>query len=162
MSIYFEHFRQALVLFLVAGISDGIDGYLARRFNWKSRFGSIADPLADKLLLVSSYLAITLADLVECWLALIVLGRDVVILVGAIVYHFWIGRYQIIPSILGKFCTLCQMIYVLIVVMYAARWPMPEVAVHYGQWLVVIVTLVSGLSYVWVWGRKAMAAGSGA
>ncbi|PID42056.1 MAG: CDP-alcohol phosphatidyltransferase [Proteobacteria bacterium] len=158
VSICFESFRQALLLFLIAGVSDGVDGYLARRFDWKSRFGSIADPLADKLLLVSSYLAITAVGLVDWWLALIVLGRDFVILVGAGLYHYFYGRYEITPSLLGKSSTLCQIVYVLVVIMYAAQWPMPELAVQSGKWLVAFISLASGLAYLWVWGRKALIA----
>lgn len=155
VSICLEDFRQALWLFLIAGVSDGVDGFLARKFEWKSRFGSIADPLADKLLLVTSFVVLTYIGLIDYWLALLVLGRDLIILLGAWSYHLLFGRYEIRPSRLGKLSTLCQILYVLLVVLVAAGWPMPEEAVYWGRYIVAFLAVISVAGYMWLWGMKA-------
>ena len=79
-----QQFAAALLLFFVAGLSDGLDGYLAKRNNWGSRLGSILDPLADKLLLISSYVALGWLGLIPVWLVAVVLIRDIVIVSGAL------------------------------------------------------------------------------
>jgi len=79
-----EEYSLALLLFVIAGVSDGIDGYLAKRFHWQSRLGSILDPIADKLLIVSSYAAVTWMELIPLWLWLCVLARDVIIVSGSL------------------------------------------------------------------------------
>ncbi len=155
ISICVEEFLQALILFFIAGVSDGVDGYLARRFSWKSRFGSIADPLADKLLLVTSFIVLTYVERIDLWLTLLVLGRDVLILVGALSYHYCFGKYEIKPLMLGKLSTLCQIVYVLVVVLFAAGWPMPEIAVLWGKYVVGTIAVLSVSAYARVWFAKA-------
>lgn len=155
MSVYSAQYMQALVLFFVAGLSDGVDGFLARQFNWKSRFGAIADPLADKLLLVTAYLMLALTDQIPMWLLYLVIGRDILILAGALGYHFFISHYDIKPSWLGKTCTMLQIVYVLLVMMSLADLPMPLWAVSNGLWLIGLITLLSGVHYYLVWGIKA-------
>lgn len=155
MSVYSAQYMQALVLFFVAGLSDGVDGFLARQFNWKSRFGAIADPLADKLLLVTAYLMLALTDQIPMWLLYLVIGRDILILAGALGYHFFISHYDIKPSWLGKTCTMLQIVYVLLVMMSLADLPMPLWTVSNGLWLIGLITLLSGVHYYLVWGIKA-------
>lgn len=154
LSVYYDHFRQALLIFFVAGLSDGVDGFLARQFNWKSRFGAIADPLADKLLLITAYLALAMSGELPWWLTLMVLGRDVLIVLGALSYHFFIGPYDIKPSWAGKTCTLIQIVFVLAVIMSLAELPMPDWVLQRGQSLVTTITLFSGIHYYVVWGRR--------
>ena len=113
-SLHYEYYRQALALFFIAGLSDGIDGFIARRFNWKSRFGAIADPLADKLLLITAYVVLTVMGHLPLWLTVLVFSRDIIIVVSALGYHYLIGRYEMKPSLLGKLSTFSQIIYVLI------------------------------------------------
>ena len=79
-------FFTALVLFAVAGFSDALDGFLAKHYHWESRLGSILDPLADKLLLVASFATLTWLGLIPYWLLWLVLGRDVLIVAGALAY----------------------------------------------------------------------------
>lgn len=153
--LYVEYFRQALLLFFIAGLSDGVDGYLARKYNWKSRLGAIADPLADKFLLVAAFVTLTLMGEISWQLGLLVLGRDLVIVIGALIYHYRFGRFDITPSYLGKLSTLLQITFVLVVVMTLAGLPMPEIAITGGQWLVGVVTLLSGLHYTLIWGGRA-------
>ncbi|QEY64524.1 CDP-alcohol phosphatidyltransferase family protein [Metapseudomonas lalkuanensis] len=145
---------QALVLFAVAGGSDALDGFLARRFGWTSRFGSLFDPLADKLLLVTSFICLTITQVLPLWLTLVVFLRDLVILLGAGLFRVIAGPADFSPSRLGKLTTLLQMLLVVCLllelslapVLASLRWPL--------SWLVLVVTLCSGTQYVWDWGRK--------
>lgn len=105
-------FDWALGLFVVAGVSDAVDGFLAKHFHWQSRLGSYLDPVADKLLLISSYLALGWLDLVPFWLAGLVVLRDVVIFGGAVAYYFLLKPFEGQPLLISKLNTLCQLLLV--------------------------------------------------
>lgn len=159
--IYFileREFSYALVLFFVAGISDALDGYLAKRNNWISRLGSILDPLADKLLLVFSYLALGWLHEIPMWLVIAVMVRDVVIVVGAIAYHELIGEYDMMPTWMSKTNTFFQILLVLTVVFSLGAYTLPVWLIDGLVYTVAMTTLISGINYVWVWGRRAVAA----
>lgn len=155
ISLYNEQYRSALLVFLIAAASDGFDGYLARHFDWKSRLGAIADPLADKALLITSYLMLTLTGVLPLWLFLLVIGRDLVIVSGGLAYHHFIGRFDMQPSMLGKLNTLVQILVVLAIVIYLAGYPMQPWVIPGGIWLVAATALASGLHYILVWTRRA-------
>lgn len=152
-----REFSFALVLFFIAGISDGLDGYLAKRNNWTSRLGSILDPLADKLLLVFSYFALGWLGEIPMWLVVAVVIRDLIIVVGAIAYHELIGEYDMTPTWVSKANTFFQIVLVLIVVFSAGAYMLPEVVIDGLVIIVAITTVASGFNYVWVWGRRAIA-----
>lgn len=151
MFVWGHQYIEALVVFFFAGLSDGVDGFLARQFNWKSRFGAIADPLADKLLLMTAYVMLALTSQIPVWLVCLILGRDLVIVCGALSYHYFISHYEIKPSVFGKACTMSQIIYVLVVIVKLAEIPMPASVVTNGLWVVAAITLFSGLHYIGVW-----------
>lgn len=154
-SLYAEDYVLAMIIFFVAGLSDGVDGFLARQFNWKSRFGAIADPLADKLLLMTAYIMLALTLQIPAWFAILILGRDFLIVGGALIYHYFVSHYEIKPSIFGKACTLSQIVYVLILIISLAKLPMPSEVLEYGLWVVAFITSLSGVHYFYVWGLKA-------
>ncbi|WP_336368532.1 CDP-alcohol phosphatidyltransferase family protein [Marinobacter sp. C2H3] len=154
-SLLAEHYRQALLIFGAAAITDAVDGFLARHFGWRSRVGAIADPLADKALLITSYLMLTLTAVLPVWLFLVVLARDLLIVGGALAYHVGIGRYEMAPSLPGKINTLVQILVVLSIIILLADWPMQPWVVDVGIALVTVSAAVSGGHYLWVWGRKA-------
>lgn len=154
-SLYFESYRQALIIFFIAGASDGIDGFLARHFNWKSRLGEIADPLADKLLLVTAYVVLTITGHLPLWLTVLVFSRDIIIVASALIYHYWIGPYEMKPSMLGKVNTFLQILYVLMVIVSLSGIQMPQVTLNYGAWAVATIAVLSCAHYGIVWGRKA-------
>lgn len=149
-----HHYMLALGLFFVAGASDALDGFLARTFGWFSRFGAIADPLADKLLLVMTFVTLTYVGELPLWLTATVLGRDLVILVGALTYHWCLGPYQMHPTLLGKLSTFTQITFVLVVICNLAGIAMPPWSLSQGQWLVALVAFVSGLHYTLLWGTR--------
>lgn len=151
------HGRQglALLLIIVAGISDGLDGFLAKRFDWRSRLGGILDPLADKLLLVTSFLILTYLGEVPVWLAAVVISRDVVIVAGGIVFEWLIGPVQPEPSRASKANTGAQLLYLLATIGAAGfDWPAGGAVLSLGA-LVLVTSVVSGLDYVLRWSAKA-------
>lgn len=157
VSLRFGDFPLALILILIAGLSDGIDGYLARRFDWRTRLGGLLDPLADKLLLVTVILTLTSMDLTPIWLACVVIGRDLIIVAGATVYHFLIGSITPNPSVASKINTICQLLYVLVVIAHqASGWP-PEIGILLVGGAVLLTSVVSGFDYVIRWSAKAAA-----
>jgi cardiolipin synthase (CMP-forming) len=144
--------------FGVAAVSDGLDGWLAKRFGWTSRLGKILDPIADKLLLVSLYLTLTALGRVPLWLTAAVVLRDVVIVLGAAAYRYWIGYLEGHPTVVSKLNTLLQLIFVLLVIA-RAQWPdLPAAATLWLGAAVFVTTVVSGLDYVMTYARDAVRA----
>lgn len=154
-----QRFGWALVLFFIAGVSDGLDGYLAKRNGWESRLGGLLDPLADKVLLVSSFLPLALIGVVPVWLVLLVILRDLVIVTGALVYHYRIAELEAAPSMLSKINTTAQIILVLSVVLDRGLLALPQWLIVSLVWVVCLTTIASGLDYVWVWSRRAVRIG---
>lgn len=150
-----QEYRLALLIFVVASVTDGLDGFLARHFNWRSRFGAVADPLADKALLVTAYLVLTYTSVLPVWLFSLVLGRDLIIVGGALVYHYCIGRFAMEPSVPGKLNTLVQVIVILGVVVILAGLPVQSGWLDAGIWLVAVSTVFSGGHYIVVWSARA-------
>lgn len=150
-------FELAFVLFLAAGVSDGIDGALARRFAWTSRFGAIADPLADKLLVAVVYVLLAIDGALPVWLAVLVLGRDLLIIGGALCYHLLIDRLEMAPTRLGKANTLLHILFVgTVLAGLAGLLPAQLVALLPGGIvLITVMTLVSGADYVLTWSDRA-------
>ena len=105
VSIYQENYLTALVLFIVAGLSDGLDGYLARRFNWTSEFGQFADPLADKCLILATLLALAFSERLPLWFTYTMLTRDGLILIGSMLYLLLFDSNQALPNRWGKYYT---------------------------------------------------------
>ena len=137
-----------LGFFALAAALDGVDGFIARRFNQRSELGAVLDPLADKLLLVSAVVVLSLphSHLVPLprWFALAVLSRDVLAVIGLAVVHFMVGRVALRPRWTGKTATVLQMA--------TALWTMLGWLVEVQGWLAgsaTILTLVSGIQYGW-------------
>lgn len=155
VSLLMGNYKLAFFLFLFAGLTDAVDGYLARRFQWISRWGAMVDPLADKLLMVSSYLALTYLNILPVWLLAIVLTRDVVIVTGGICYHFLIGQYDFKPSLISKANTFFQIILVIVVLSHYSYDLFNAVWMDTLIYLVLFTTTVSMINYIWVWGWRA-------
>ncbi|MDZ7751176.1 MAG: CDP-alcohol phosphatidyltransferase family protein [Gammaproteobacteria bacterium] len=151
----------AMVIMAVAGITDGLDGYLARRFDWRSRLGAILDPLADKLLMMASYITLGYLGHIPLWLTLLVVGRDVVIMAGATVYYYLFDQIEMTPTPLSKANTALQVALLVVVVGALAGLAVPPWGLAGMIWLVAASTLVSGLHYVWVWSDEARQAAGG-
>ncbi len=145
-----ENLAAALVIFVIAGVSDGADGMVARLFNQKSRLGSYLDPLADKLLLVASFVVLGWKKFVPVWLTVLVISRDVMILLGVLIVFLTRHSFTANPSILSKLTTCLQLLTVFVVL---ARDLLPSV-VHLLTplfWITGLFTVVSGLHYMHYW-----------
>ena len=151
-----DRFGLALLLFGVAGASDAIDGYLAKRNNWTSRMGAIMDPLADKLLLVCAFITLGWLGWIPVWLVILVILRDVVILTGALVYHFKIESVTMEPSVASKLNTFTQIMLVLAVMFSRGIQELPAIFIDVLLYSVLITTVWSGIGYVWTWSRRAI------
>ncbi|QIK37396.1 CDP-alcohol phosphatidyltransferase family protein [Caldichromatium japonicum] len=154
-----HEFGWALVLFLIAGLSDGLDGYLAKRYGWQSRLGGLLDPLADKTLLVCCFLVLGAQGLIPLWLVLAAIFRDIVIISGALLYNYGIGEVEAAPILTSKINTAVQIILVIAVIFDAGLYDLPEGLIAALSWLCLLTVAVSGVQYVWIWGRKAIARG---
>jgi CDP-diacylglycerol--glycerol-3-phosphate 3-phosphatidyltransferase len=142
----------AIAVFLLAAISDGLDGYVARRYHQHSKLGVILDPIADKGLLLSGVITLSISNWSEsdpdygkfpAWFPVLVITRDAVILVGSAVLHLLNGKVQVRPSWTGKVATVCQMCAIAWVMLQLRFLPLPFVVIVAG-----FFTVVSGVIYV--------------
>jgi len=148
-------YRLALWLFAAAAVSDGLDGYLAKRFNWTSELGKILDPLADKLLLVTVFIELAWLEVIPWWLSAAVVARDVMIGLGALTYRVWFGPLRGRPTVLSKINTAVQLLYVLLVTFSAAAGVPLRDVLEAGVALTLVTTVVSGLDYIVRFTRRA-------
>jgi cardiolipin synthase len=151
------HYGPTLVLFVVAALSDVLDGYLAKTFNWTTELGKVLDPLADKLLLVSVFITLAWLGMVPVWLAAVAVARDVIIGAGAWVYQLLFGPLEGQPTVPSKLNTMIQLLFIIAVVGRAANPGVPGwLTVALGA-LVLVTTVVSGVDYTATYVRKAVA-----
>ena len=154
-----ERFVLAVALFVIAGLSDGLDGFLAKRFGWTSRLGGILDALADKFLLVSTFICLGWLDKIPWWLVALVLLRDLLIVVGATVYNFRIERVQPEPTLISKLNTVMQITLAAVAVFDLAFALIPGWFIELLIAVVAATTISSGPGYVLEWSRRARARG---
>lgn len=173
-SLFLWHGEIALALGLmaVAGISDGVDGALARHYNWQTHLGSILDPLADKILVAATFIVFTFQGYIPLWLAVLTIGRDLIILFGGTLYRIFFGPFEIKPSLISKANTAMQVVTLILIMLYllpSASVQLPLLAQlgeylggsteqwvdPYCLWLLAILGAVSGAHYVVVWGARA-------
>lgn len=145
----------ALALFAAAAVSDGLDGYLAKRFNWTSDLGRVLDPLADKLLLVVVFVTATWLGLVPWWLTAAAVARDVMIGLGALVYRLWFGPLHGRPTLVSKANTALQIAYLIGVIVAAAYDFPPEELLLALAFATLGTTVFSGVDYVFAFTRRA-------
>ena len=144
----------ALILFFVAGITDGLDGYIAKKFNCASQFGAILDPIADKLLIASAYIMLAILQDIPFWLLVVVMFRDLVIVVGFLVLVTLRDDVKMIPTYISKINTFLQIALMVTVLMEKAAWLVIPLLVDTLIIGVLITTVISGIQYVWLWGIK--------
>lgn len=136
----------ALGVFAVAALTDALDGWVARSRGLQSRLGAFLDPLADKLLLTAGFLTLTYLRVLPAWVTIVVLSRDLMLVVGALLIHVMGGRLTPRPSLAGKLATFFQVLTVLLglTVRYLAA-PMLLVP---AMWVAAAFTIVSGIQYL--------------
>jgi cardiolipin synthase len=151
-----RRYDAALLLFALSALSDFADGYIARRWNAHTRFGAIADPVADKLTMLAVTLALGAQGLLPVWVVAAIIVRDLVIVGGALAYHCLVGRYDMAPSVLSKLNTAIEFL-VLASVLAGAAGLIDVSAARPPLFGLLLLTIVaSGTHYVWVWGRLAL------
>lgn len=151
---------EACGLMTIAGVSDAFDGFLARRFNWASKLGAVLDPLADKLLVAVVFLVFTWQGHIPLWIAVIVLGRDFVILAGAGVYKALYEEIDIAPTFLSKANTAMQLVSLILLMIGLLQVAgLSSIALAlvdpYCFYILAVLGIASGVDYVFTWGTKA-------
>jgi len=159
MLILRGQYSWAIALFFFAGFSDGLDGYLATRFNWQTRLGGLLDPVADKLLVAGLFITLAWVGQIPAWLATVVILRDVVIFGGAVAYNFLIEPVRGEPSRISKLNTALELMFLFFALSHAGfGWPDTITLTVLGASILVTV-VISGADYVWSWSRRARAGG---
>ena len=150
-----ERYSMALLLFVIAGASDALDGFLAKYFSWTSELGGLLDPIADKLLLIGAILALGWLNELPGWLVALVILRDLLIVGGAVSYHALIERFEAAPLMISKLNTLVQLILVCAVIIHYGMIPLSEGLLTGLIMLTALTTVWSGAAYVRQWSQRA-------
>jgi cardiolipin synthase (CMP-forming) len=140
------NYCKALILFILAGVSDMADGLIARAWQQKSRLGSYLDPLADKLLMAASFVTLSIYHQIPSWLTVLVLSRDVILAVGVVIFRLADIPLVVRPSLAGKWTTTFQLITVGFVLLNKI-WPFPPLVLPFFFWVTGVLTTISGLQY---------------
>ena len=151
-----KQFLWSLLVFLVAGVSDALDGYLAKRFDARTQLGAILDPLADKALILSAYITLSVLLLIPFWLVVVVVFRDVIIIVGYLIMTLFFGSIEMKPLMISKLNTFTQIVYILIVLGVLAGAALLADVVPVLAIVVLVTSVCSGAAYVYIWSVKAM------
>lgn len=147
MAVLYHKLYFAFAVFIIAAITDGLDGYIARTFNQKTQLGAMLDPIADKMIIGSAFISFSIVAGLPAYLKMpvyvpiIIISRDVIILLGAIIIYLHSGKLDIKPTLLGKVTTFCQMITITALLL----------RFMYSNWIwnfTTIVTVISGLDYI--------------
>ena len=149
-----HRYDLAVVLFVIAGISDGVDGYLAKRFGWESRFGGVLDAIADKLLLVSTFIVLWLLTVFPLWLVALIIMRDLLIVGGGVIYNLKVEKFNAEPSLMSKLNTVLQIILATVGVVSLGLIDVLPVVIYVLTWAVAITVVMSGFGYANTWGRR--------
>ena len=152
--LWLRDFDTAFWLFCLAALTDLFDGYLARRLNQKSEFGAWLDPIADKLMLLTTLFMLFWDGLLPLWLVVVVAGRDAVVVGGALAYRAITGGLKVAPSLLGKLATGVEFVLVSLTLAEAALVLGLAPAIPVLTILAGVLAAGSGLHYVWVWAGK--------
>jgi len=150
-----KQYENALGLIAIAGISDFLDGFLAKRNNWRSNLGAALDPAADKILLVSVFVTLYFMDLIPFWLMATVLMRDFMILFGLALYYYFIEKPNPNPSFVSKLNTNLQIFFVLFVIAGQIFSSNIDLIIQFTGSLVFLTSILSGMDYWISWSIKA-------
>lgn len=146
--LIYERYDHALAVILIAGLTDGLDGTIARVANQRTKLGAYLDPLADKLLLTSGFVTLSVLHLVPLWVAILVVSRDLILLTGALLSRFTDSSLDMSPTLIGKGTTVFQLLYIVLVVIFTSR----HLERHLLQpllYFMVALTVSSGLHYLY-------------
>lgn len=148
MALFDLHYKLAFYIFIVAGTTDGFDGWLARRYHWESKMGAMLDPLSDKLFVAVSYLSMGYFNQLPWWLIIIVLTRDVIIIAGVGLWKCFFGDLEFNPTFFSKTNTVLQGVVVAIALFQLAYMPVPTWFFDSLLILITSTTLLSLMDYM--------------
>ena len=151
--IYGQTF-YAFLAFMIAGVTDALDGFIARVFSQQTVLGAYLDPIADKLLLVTSYIVLAIIGIIPPWLAVLVISRDIFILIGVAVLFLNHKSFEIRPTLLGKVSTFFQLATVVIALSVAQPLLGLQPFLIWSIYLAAALTLLSGFHYTFLWVRQ--------
>ena len=154
--ILYEDYTWALVIGFLAGLSDALDGYFARRLNVHSRFGAALDPIADKILVTITFICLAKVQLVPWYLTIAVITRDLVIIAGAACYYRFIGPFEFAATRLSKNNMFIQISFCVLVLLTQVVDGIPAEATLLGMIAVLFIAAASGFDYVMSWTTKAL------
>lgn len=159
--IYFlftHQYAKSFYIFILAGITDGLDGWLARTYKWQSNIGSFIDPLADKLLISVSFISLAILGSLPWWLVILVFARDLTICLGIVGWYFLIQKgLEFKPTLLSKLNTCLQIVLITFCLFDLAFFKFSPTLIGVLILLTACTTAFSYIDYVWVWGKKACA-----
>lgn len=150
-SLLTKSYPLTFYLFVIAGLSDGLDGLLARFFGWTTPLGALLDPLADKLLLMGSFIVLTYLKQIPLWLTVMVIGRDIWIMGGALFYRYWVGPLDYKPIWISKLNTFLQLVLVSLLIIKLAFFELHIELIPRIIEAVFVTTLLSFIQYTWTW-----------
>lgn len=146
--LVYGNYGYGLGVLVLAGITDGLDGIIARLANQRTQLGAILDPLADKLLLSSGFVTLTILHLIPLWAAIVVVSRDLILMTGTLLVRLTDSRIEVAPTLLGKSTTVFQLSYLILVVFFS--WRVIELELlHPLLYAAVFLTLCSGFHYLY-------------
>ena len=151
-----EEYTLSLLVFITAGITDALDGYIAKRFNASTNLGAILDPLADKALLVSSYLMLSLLEIIPFWLMIVVVFRDIVIIGGYLIMFLLYGAIKMEPLKISKVNTVSQILFIIVALASAAFAFNIDLILQLLGYGVLVTSVWSGSAYVFIWSLRTM------
>ncbi len=142
-----DQFGFALLVFSIAGISDGLDGFLARHLNQRTELGAFLDPVADKILLISAFVCLAVLAVIPDWLAVIVISRDILIVLGIAILTIREKEYEIKPTMVSKATTTVQIIMVIVSLLGENLYGFAGIRTPL-MWITAVLTTISGLHYM--------------
>ena len=152
VALSYQYNGVALAIFVGCGVTDGLDGFIARTFHQRTEIGAFLDPLADKLLLTSSFITLAVLDLpnkIPFWLIVTAISRDIIISVGVAVLFMLGAKVRIAPTWIGKFTTFCQITLIMVVLFYNYTGSRHLEVILPLCWITFVVSVASGLGYVY-------------
>ncbi len=151
-----HQYVDAFYIFILAGFTDGLDGWLARYFHWQTFFGSFVDPLADKLLVSASFVSLALIDILPWWLVILVFFRDVTICCGVVAWYWFIQRkLDFEPTLLSKYNTMLQLALVTLCLFQLAYFNISLQLTYFLMYLTALTTAITFIHYIWLGCQKA-------
>jgi len=147
--LIYDYIGASLVVFATASLTDALDGIIARKFDQKTRLGTFLDPMADKALLIVSFIALAILGLLPSWLAVITISRDLIIVFGALIVYILTGNLNFFPTILGKITTVVQIATIFFALLGHL---IPKLSLYLSVliWLTTLFTIISGFHYLYI------------